>query len=93
MIEQLALLVVAIADEVDPSTTPEAPIDIPDAIIDRITAHRSGDAAYLADDLITAAEALKSDTPVNEDVMSTLDLIAGAVDAEASAVFRRMHRA
>jgi hypothetical protein len=47
---------------------------------------------YLLEDLASAEQALRGNTPVDSEVMRILDEICDAADASASAMFRRLRR-
>lgn len=62
-------------------------------LIDSITQMRSGDLTYFVDDVRRAAEAIaRGGTRLDEAELAVLEQIAGAADAEASRVYRRMLR-
>jgi len=63
-------------------------------LIDSIVQMRSGDLTYFVDDVRRAADAIaRGGTRLDEAQLTVLDQIAGAADAEASRVYRRMLRA
>jgi hypothetical protein len=62
-------------------------------LIDSIIQMRSGDLTYFVEDVRRAAEAISREgTPLDDAELAVLDQIAGAADAEASRVYRRMLR-
>jgi hypothetical protein len=62
-------------------------------LIDTITRMRSGDLTYFVEDVRRAADAISVPKPTLDDAeLDALEQIAGAADAEASRVYRRMLR-
>jgi hypothetical protein len=62
-------------------------------LIDSIVHMRSGDLTYFVDDVRRAADVIsQGEAPLDKAELAVLDQIAGAADAEASRVYRRMLR-
>lgn len=88
-IEALAGIVRAVRNQLVHSKPSAA---VPPEVVARLLSEHQSQLGYLIDDLASTEEALRSMSPLDQNVMRTLDAICDAADASASAVFRRLRR-
>ena len=90
-LRDLADIVEAVKKQVVPEKS-ERSAEIPAEVVERLTAEHQSQIGYFVDDLTTAENALRGESPVDAEVIRVLDAICDAADASASAMFRRLRR-
>jgi ABC-type transporter Mla subunit MlaD len=87
----LVEIVQAVTNQLQADSTPPTP-SIPPEVIERLGSQHNAQMGYLLDDLASARDALRGQSPLSNDVLRVLDEICDAADASASAMFRRLRR-
>lgn len=88
-LEALAGIVAAVRNQLVDSEPSGA---VPPGVVARLLSEHRSELGYLIEDLGSTEEALRGKSPVDQNVIRTLDAICDAADASASAVFRRLRR-
>lgn len=88
-LEALARIVEAVRNQLVHSRPSAA---VPPEVVARLLSEHQSQLCYLIDDLGSTEGALRGRSPVDQNVIRTLDAICDAADASASAVFRRLRR-
>jgi|ERR1035438_9385303 hypothetical protein len=89
--EGLADIVLAVRTQLGTGPAQTAP-PVPPEVVERLNSEHKKQMGYLLEDLASAEQALRGNTPVDSEVMRILDEICDAADASASAMFRRLRR-